>query len=148
MAELYFQILFRIYSNLGIQEPRGCPHHHGETMNIKRTTQALSGLLIAGAALLAQAPAPATTPTQKREARIEQRADRQQKRIGKGVQSGQLTPKETTRLERQETKVNKDIAKAEADGKVTKKEAAKIQKEQNKESRRIHGEKHDAQTAR
>lgn len=115
-------------------------------MNLKRLSLALAGVVIAGASLAAQTPAPGTqTATPKREAHMEKRAERQQQRIGKGVASGQLTPKETARLERQETKVNKDIAKAEADGKVTKKEAAKIEKEQNKESRRIHRQKHDGQ---
>ncbi|MBK8792107.1 MAG: hypothetical protein IPN59_02950 [Holophaga sp.] len=113
-------------------------------MNFKQSLLNLVGAALAGTVLLAQTPVP--TPTQKREARMEKRADNQQKRIGKGVQSGQLTPKETVRLERQEAKVNKDIAKAEADGKVTKKEAAKIEKEQNRESKRIHRQKHDAQT--
>lgn len=115
-------------------------------MNLKRLSLALVGLTLAGASLVAQAPAAGTqTATPKREARMEKRAERQQQRIGNGVKSGQLTPRETARLERQEAKVNKDIAKAEADGKVTKKEAAKIEHEQNKESRRIHRQKHDGQ---
>ena len=116
-------------------------------MNALRLSAALFGTLLAGASLFAQTPEPGTqTTTPKREAHIEKRAERQQKRIAQGVASGSLTPKETARLERQEGKVNKDIAKAEADGKVTKKEAAKIEKEQNKESRRIKRQKHDAQT--
>ena len=112
-------------------------------MNLKHSLLAILGAALAGTALLAQTPA--ATPTQKREARMEHRADRQQKRIAQGVKSGQLTPRETARLERQEAKVNHDVAKAEADGKVTKKEAAKINHEQNRESRRIHRQKHDAQ---
>jgi hypothetical protein len=115
-------------------------------MNIKRITLGLIGAAVATGSLFAQAPAAGTqTTTPKREAHMEKRAERQQKRIANGVASGQLTPKETARVERQETKIDKDISKAEADGKVTKKEAAKIQKEQNKESRRIYRQKHDAQ---
>ncbi len=116
-------------------------------MKTARIALATLAAALTGASLMAQAPQPGTqTSTPKREAHMEKRADRQQKRIANGVQSGQLTPRETARLERQETKVNKDIAKAEADGKVTKKEAAKINREQNRESRRIHRQKHDAQT--
>ena len=115
-------------------------------MNLKRTTLTLLGALIAGAALLAQTPASAPNASQKREAHMEKRADRQQKRIGQGVASGQLTPRETVRLERQEARIDRHIAKAEADGKVTKKEATRIEKEQNRESRRIRRQKHDGQT--
>lgn len=115
-------------------------------MSTKRSTLTILGALLVGASLLAQAPPPATTPTptQKREVRMEKRADRQQKRIAQGVKSGQLTPKETAKLEKREAKINKDIAKAEADGKVTKKEAAKINREQNKASSEIHNKKHNA----
>jgi predicted transglutaminase-like cysteine proteinase len=113
-------------------------------MNFKRLSLALAGVVIAGTSLAAQAPAPGTqTATPKREAHMEKRADRQQKRIAEGVATGKLTPRETARLERQETKVNKDIAKAEADGKVTKKEAAKIEREQNKASKKIYKKKHN-----
>ncbi len=112
-------------------------------MNLKHSLLALAGLAITGGALLAQVPA--TTPTEKRENRIENRADRQQKRIGQGVASGQLTPKETIRLERRQARVDRHIDKAEADGKVTKKEAAVINREQNRESRRIRRQKHDGQ---
>jgi predicted transglutaminase-like cysteine proteinase len=115
-------------------------------MKSLRMAAAALATVLTSVSLLAQVPEPGTqTTTPKREAHMEKRAERQQQRIGKGVQNGSLTPRETARLERQEGKVNKDIAKAEADGKVTKKEAAKIQKEQNKESRRIHRQKHDAQ---
>lgn len=112
-------------------------------MKLTRPVLALLGAFLCGAALLAQTPA---TPSQQREARIEKRADRQQKRIGQGVASGQLTPKETIRLERQEAKIDRHIARAEADGKVTKGEAARINREQNRESRRIRRQKHDGQT--
>ena len=112
----------------------------------KRFATAVAGSLLSALALAAQTPAPGIqTTTPKREAHMEKRADRQQKRIAQGVASGQLTPKETARLERKETKVDKDIVKAEADGKITKQEATKIEKEQNRTSRGIRRQKHDAQ---
>lgn len=112
-----------------------------------RFATALLGLAFASTGLFAQtAPAPGTqTSTPKREARVEGRAARQQKRIAAGVASGQLTPRETARLQRQEAKVDRDIAKAEADGKITKKEAGKLNREQNRTSRHIRRQKHDAQ---
>lgn len=112
----------------------------------KRLASAVAGSLLTALGLSAQTPAPGIqTTTPKREAHMEKRAERQQKRIAQGVASGQLTPKETARLEKKEAKVDKDIAKAEADGKITKKEATKIEKEQTHTSKRIRRQKHDAQ---
>ena len=77
--------------------------------------------------------------------RIDQRQENQEKRIQKGVQSGQLTDKEAARLEKGQAKVQKMEDKAAADGKVTPKERARIERAQDKQSRRIHREKHDKQ---
>lgn len=107
----------------------------------QRLALLLAGSLLTGAALLAQ-----ETVTPKREAQVEHRAKRQQKRIANGVASGQLTPKETAHLEQREAKLNKDIGKAEADGKITKREQAKLNKEENKDSRKIFNKKHNART--
>ena len=76
---------------------------------------------------------------------IKNREERQQKRIAKGVESGQLTAKETAKLEREQGKIEADREKALADGKMTRKEKAKLTREQNRASRRIYKEKHDAQ---
>ena len=111
-------------------------------MQLKHITFLLAGSLLAASALMAQ-----ETSTPKREAQVEHRADRQQKRIAQGAASGQLTPKETQKLEKREAKLNKDIAKAKADGKITKAEQAKINKEENKDSRKIFRKKHNAHTA-
>ena len=110
-------------------------------MNLKQLSLFLAGTLLAGTALVAQ-----ETVTPKREAQVERRANRQQKRIAQGVASGQLTPKETVGLEKREAKLNKDIAKAEADGKITKAEQKKLNKEENKDSRKIFRKKHNART--
>ena len=110
-------------------------------MTLKNLALFLAGTLLAGSALVAQ-----ETVTPKREAQVERRAQRQQKRIAQGVASGQLTPKETVKLEKREAKLNKDIAKAEADGKITKAEQAKLNKEANQDSRAIHRKKHNART--
>ncbi len=110
-------------------------------MNRTHLLLVLAGTFISGAALLAQ-----DTTTPKREAQVERRAARQQKRIDQGVATGKLTPKEAANLERREAKIEKDIAKAEADGKITKKEQAKLNAEENRASRKIARKKHNART--
>jgi hypothetical protein len=84
------------------------------------------------------------TTTPRREAQVERRANRQQKRIAQGTASGQLTPKETQHLEKREAKLDQNIAKAEADGKVTKQEQRKINQQENSISRDIKRKKHNA----
>jgi hypothetical protein len=76
---------------------------------------------------------------------IANREARQQKRIAKGVESGELTARETARLERQEAKIEADREKALADGTMTKREKAKLTREQDRASRHIYRQKHDAQ---
>jgi hypothetical protein len=71
----------------------------------------------------------------------------QQKRIGEGVESGQLTKKETLKLEQREAKLHREIRKDRADGGgLTAKERAKIEHKQDKLSEKIYKEKHDKQT--
>lgn len=111
------------------------------TLSTQRLALVLAAMMLSGAAITAQ-----ETTTPKREAQVERRANRQQKRIAQGVKSGQLTPKETANLERHEAKLDKDIAKAEADGKITKKEQVKLNKEENRDSRKISRKKHNART--
>jgi hypothetical protein len=75
--------------------------------------------------------------------RVNKREVRQQKRINKGIKSGQLTPKEANRLERQQVKIREEKAKAKSDGKVTGKERAKLSKEQNSANRAIYRKRHN-----
>lgn len=77
--------------------------------------------------------------------RIDQRQENQEKRIQKGVKSGELTGKEAARLEKGQARIQKMEDKAAADGKVTAKERARIERAQDKQSRRIQREKHDKQ---
>jgi hypothetical protein len=76
---------------------------------------------------------------------IVNREQRQQERIGQGVQSGELTAKETQRLEREQGKIEADRQKALEDGKMTKKERARLHQEQDRASRHIYKQKHDGQ---
>jgi hypothetical protein len=79
-------------------------------------------------------------------AEVDRREDRQQDRIGQGVQSGQLTPGETARLERQEQRIDNQVKaeRAANGGHLTAAERAQVNREQNRESRRIYAAKHNA----
>ena len=79
-------------------------------------------------------------------AEVDRREDRQQERIGQGVESGQLTPSETARLERQEQRIDNQVTaeRAANGGHLTPAERAQVNREQNRESRRIYAAKHNA----
>jgi len=78
-------------------------------------------------------------------AEVDRRENRQQDRIGQGVQSGQLTPGETARLEHQEQRIdNQEAERAANGGHLTAAERAQVNREQNRESRRIYAAKHNA----
>jgi hypothetical protein len=79
--------------------------------------------------------------------KVDARQARQEKRIEKGVSSGQLTNQEAARLEKQQGHVASVEDKAKADGTVTVAERHHIQRAQNRSSANIHHQKHDAQTA-
>jgi hypothetical protein len=111
-------------------------------MKAKHLLFLLLGAALAGSALTAQ-----ETTTPLRQAQVERRAARQQRRIAQGAASGQLTPRETQHLENREAKLNGDIAKAEADGRITPREQAKLNREENRDSRKIFRKKHNAQVA-
>lgn len=69
--------------------------------------------------------------------KVADRQVNQQKRIVKGVKSGELNKKETVKLERQQRRINRSKKRAKADGDVSRKERAKIHARQNKASRNI-----------
>ena len=97
------------------------------------------GLGLLGGVALAEEPA------QKKPA-IRQRQKNQQKRIGEGVESGQLTPKETAKIEHQEAVLNKEVRHdRKTGGGLSPKERRQINRQQNKLSREIYREKHDAE---
>lgn len=75
-----------------------------------------------------------------------QRNVNQQKRIEQGTQSGSLTHREVAKLERGQSRVDRAEARAGADGHVGPGEQKAIQKRENRQSRKIHHEKHDAQS--
>ena len=78
---------------------------------------------------------------------IDERQKRQQERIGEGIKSGELTPKEGAKLEAEQTKIQRKKRRFRRnDGKLGPKEKAIIKQDQDKASEHIYKEKHDAQT--
>lgn len=79
-------------------------------------------------------------------AEVDRRENRQQERIGQGVQSGQLTPGETAHLERQEQRIDNQVKaeRAANGGHLTAAERRQVNREENRESRRIYAAKHNA----
>ena len=77
-------------------------------------------------------------------AEVDRRAQRQQERIGQGVQNGSLTPGEAAGLERREGRINQEIKadRAANGGTLTPAERAKINREQIRTSRAIYRKKH------
>src|SRR5580704_11683805 len=101
-----------------------------------------SALVLAPAAIVAQAPTP--TPGA-HDYNINQRKVDQQDRIANGVKNGQLTAGQTSRLEHQEAGINKEERgmRAQDNGHLTKQDRQTIHAQQNQESRRIYRDKHD-----
>ena len=80
-----------------------------------------------------------------KEGKIQTRKERQQKRIGEGVENGSLTAKETANLEHKETKLNREIRHERKvnGGNLTNKEKKQINRQQNRISDSIEDKKHN-----
>ena len=74
---------------------------------------------------------------------IDQRQDRQERRIEQGVRSGELTPRETARLERGQARIRQMERQALADGRISRRERAAIDREQGKQNQLIARLKHN-----
>lgn len=80
------------------------------------------------------------------EDKVDARMANQQKRIGQGLESGQLTAKEGAKLENKEAAVRKEIHtdRQANGGKLTSAEKTQINQQQNKLSKQIYNKKHNA----
>jgi hypothetical protein len=77
------------------------------------------------------------------EARINQRQDRQQQRIFRGIASGELTARETYRLARQQGRIAGYEARSRADGPgLTGRERYRLERMQDRASRSIYRRNH------
>ena len=99
--------------------------------------------LTAAAALLISTAAFAQIPESN--GTIHNRKYDQQQRIGQGVGSGQLTPRETRHLEHQEGALNHEqhAMRAADNGHLTRSDRRTLHAQQNQESRRIYRDKHN-----
>ena len=85
-----------------------------------------------------------THPFLARAGEIGERQKLQQERIGEGIGSGALTPKEGAKLEREESKIQREKRRFRRnDGKLGPKEKAKLNRDLNKTSKDIYQEKHN-----
>ena len=100
----------------------------------------VSRLALATAALTFVMSAGATTGQE-----IRQRQENQQQRIGNGVKTGSLSPRETAHLEHREAALNHTIRadRRADDGHLTAADKASINHRQNKISRSIYRDKHN-----
>ncbi|HEY0758692.1 MAG TPA: hypothetical protein VGD59_05480 [Acidisarcina sp.] len=96
--------------------------------------------------LTASALAQSTTTTTPAPGTIADRKHDQQERIGNGVKSGQLTPRETTNLERREASVNHEERnmRKHDDGHLTNADRRALNQRQNHLSKSIYKDKHNA----
>jgi hypothetical protein len=67
----------------------------------------------------------------------------QQRRIGQGIRSGELTKREVRGLEKEQRDINQEIRESKSDGVVTGAERRDIQQEQNQARRHIYRAKHN-----
>ena len=74
---------------------------------------------------------------------VNQRQRNQQRRIGRGVRSGELTGRETLRLAREQYQIQREKRAYKADGEVTRPERRELHRELNQASRHIYRAKHN-----
>jgi hypothetical protein len=95
------------------------------------------GLLIAALAVTSIAQAQTHTPV------ITHRQHNQDKRINRGVRSGELTRNEARHLRTDENRISRDKRMAKADGRITRAERTHLRREENRTSRAIYRDKHN-----
>src|SRR5262245_38788296 len=76
-------------------------------------------------------------------ASIRKRQTKEAHRIDRGVERGQLTPKETQRLQNQQNLITVERAQATVDGRVTKRERQDIRHDQSRLSKDIKHKRHN-----
>ncbi len=76
---------------------------------------------------------------------INRRERHQQKRIFRGLRSGELTARETLRLERQQISIRRYERKAKSDGNLSWRERQRLDNRLDRANRSIYRQKHDGQ---
>ncbi len=110
-------------------------------MNLKYVVLAATLVALPVSAAMAQ-----STYNQRHE--INGRQSNQQRRVGNGVRSGQMTPREAAHVERQEGAINREkhAMRAQDNGHLTAGDRHILASQQNAESRRIYRDKHNLRT--
>jgi len=100
----------------------------------------VAALTVAPAITFAQTPVPAA-----QRQTIRQRAFNQQRRIGNGMRTGQLRPRQAVRLERQQRSIHRQarVMRARNNGRLTMRDRQILRHRQNVASRRIFRAKHN-----
>ena len=111
-------------------------------------TNKIAGMLFGAVLAAFTLPSFGQTATQTPHTEVGQRAVNQQRRIGQGVRSGQLTSRETAHVERKEASVNREVRRDRAanGGKLTPAEKAKVNRQDNKLSGEVYRDKHNGRT--
>ena len=109
-------------------------------MTIVRTLAIAAATL---AALTAVATPAAAQNGTGRLAATEARQDRQQARIGDGLTSGRINPREAARLDRQQARIDHGQTRLAADGNFSRRDHARISHRQHHASHRIARSKHN-----
>jgi CRISPR/Cas system-associated endoribonuclease Cas2 len=92
-------------------------------------------------------PALAQQPSGTNDPGIQPRMGNQDHRIGQGVTTGALTPKETGRLQTEQARIQQAEERMKSDGNLTTKERQRLNTMQNKADGDIYTQNHDSQTA-
>jgi TolA-binding protein len=111
---------------------------------MKRMLKSTLPLILAAFAVLfvAGTTASAQTGTHCHRGNINQRQERQQDRIARGINNGSLTPAEASRLEAQEARINGLESRLRENG-LTPSERARLERDLNRESQNIYRQEHD-----
>ena len=104
----------------------------------------MAAALVAGvAAFASEAQAGPRCGVGDRTRGVNQRQRNQQRRIGRGVRSGELTGRETMRLAREQYQIQREKRQIKSDGEVTRAERRELHRELNQASRHIYRAKHN-----
>lgn len=106
----------------------------------------IAGLIFASFLILCSLAAASFAQTKSRPRSINNREQRQQKRIVNGAKSGALTAREIYRLEREQYQIRRlENRYRSSGGRLTWREKYRLQRELNQSSRNIYKQKHDRQ---
>ena len=105
----------------------------------------LANVTAAAALAILSLPASASHYDRDAAARIDQRQEAQQRRIERGIETGQLNRREAARLREGQRHIQRLENRALADGRISRWEARQIELAQDRQDALIYRERHDQQ---